>query len=111
MNLVCVAKAPAAEVSVIESAAIKGSAVRNEGVMVVYWPATVPVVSPVTPAPTKSSKVADSKSNTERETDAAPKNPGDGIPARIRNNRRTVHEPRYVGRHVDPILVDGIDVT
>ena len=64
VECVSVAKTSATEVRVIESGAIKGPAMRNEGVMVVDCPTAMPVVSPVTPAPTKSTEVANSESNT-----------------------------------------------
>src|SRR6266481_3991815 len=78
--------------------------------MVVNCATTVPVVSPVAPAPTKSSEEANSKSNTERESAAAPKNPGDRIPAWIRDNRRSVHQPGIISRHVDDVRVGWLDV-
>src|SRR5258707_863381 len=69
----------------------------------------MPVISPVMPAPPKSSEVTDSKSNTERESDAAPKNPGHRIPAWVGNNRRTVHQPRIIGWHIDHFRVSRFD--
>src|SRR5258708_7183960 len=70
------------EVAVVEVAAIDNrSAVGDVGIVVVNRRTAMPVISPVMPAPPKSSEVTDSKSNTERESDAAPKNPGHRIPA------------------------------
>src|SRR6266851_3011497 len=92
------------EIAMIEVAEIDNrSAVGDVGIVVVNRRAAMPVISPVMPAPPKSSEVADSKSNTERESDAAPKNPGHRIPAWVRDDRRTVHEPRVIGWHVDHI--------
>src|SRR5712664_3847818 len=82
---------------------------RDVGVVVVNRRAAMPVISPVMPAPPKSSEVPDSKSNTERESDAAPKNPGHRIPAWIGNDRRTVHQPRIIGWHVDHLRAGRFD--
>jgi hypothetical protein len=89
-------EAAVAEVTVTEIAGMEPvvtivSAMRDEGVMVEECPTAMPVVAPMTPAPPKSSEVSDSKSNTERESDAAPKNTGHGIPARVGNDRCPVH--------------------
>src|SRR5216683_2798715 len=98
-----------AEITMMEPIVTKVSAVRDEGVMVVECPTAMPVVPPVTPAPPKSSEVPDSKSNTERESDAAPKNTGHRIPAWVGNNRRTVHQPRIIGWHIDHFRVSRFD--
>src|SRR5258708_6462854 len=93
---IAVIKVAAIKSAVIESAAIKGSAMRDEGVMVVHCPTAMPVVPPVTPAPTKPSEEPETKSDTEGESDAAPKNPGHGIPARVGDDRRPVPQPRII---------------
>src|SRR5260370_20923456 len=69
----------------------------------------MPVVSPVAPSPPKASEVSDSKSQTERESDAAPKNPGHRIPARVGNDWRAIHQPRIVGRHIDHVWTSRLD--
>src|SRR5713226_3518950 len=98
------------EVAVVEVAAIDNrSAVGDVGIVVVNRRAAMPVISPEMPAPPKSSEVTDSKSNTERESDAAPKNPGHRIPAWVGNNRRTVHQPRIIGWHIDHFRVSRFD--
>src|SRR5260370_16124527 len=76
--------------------------------MVKECTAAMPVIAPMTPTPSKSSKVSDSKSDTERQSDATPKNPGHGIPARVSDDRRAVHQPRIIGGHVDHFLVGGV---
>src|SRR5712664_4920435 len=106
---VAVIKVAAIKSAVIESAAIKGSAMRDEGVMVVHRPTAMPVVPPVTPAPTKPSEEPETKSDTEGESDAAPKNPGHGIPAGVGDDRRAVDEPGIIGRHVDHLRVGRFD--
>ena len=106
---VAVIKVAAIKSAVIESAAIKGSAMRDEGVMVVHRPTAMPVVPPVTPAPTKPSEEPETKSDTEAESDAAPKNPGHGIPARVGDDRCPVHQPRIISRHVDYLRVGRFD--
>src|SRR5258708_16675917 len=98
---IAVIKVAAIKPAVIESAAIKGSAMRDEGVMVVHRPTAMPVVPPVTPAPPKPSEEPETKSNAEGESDAAPKNPGHGIPARVGDDRCPVHQPRIIRRHLD----------
>src|SRR5580704_4512921 len=65
----------------------------------------MPVISPVSPAPPKSSEEADTKSNTKAEAGAAPKNPGHGIPARVRDDGLAVHQPGIIGRHVDHLWI------
>src|SRR5882757_4657432 len=88
---VTVTEAPAAEVSVIKSAAVKGSAVRDEGVMVVDCATALPVVSPVPPTPTKSSEVADAEADSKSNPYTAKKDSRHWIPAWIGDNRRSVH--------------------
>src|SRR6266851_5237728 len=98
------------EVAVVEVAVIDNrSAVGDVGIVVVNRRAAMPVISPVMPAPPKSSEVTDSKSNTERESDAAPKNPGHSIPAWVGNNRRTVHQPRIISWHIDHLWISRFD--
>jgi hypothetical protein len=60
------AKVAVIEITVMESVMAKLSAVRNELVMVEECPAAMPVVSPMPPAPPKSTEISKSKSNTER---------------------------------------------
>jgi hypothetical protein len=76
---------------VMETLVAELMAMRNKGVMVEERSAAVPVISPVAPAPPKSSEEADAKSNSKAKADAAPKNPGLGIPAWIGDDRGPVH--------------------
>src|ERR1700758_689711 len=78
------------EITVMKPLMTKVRAVGFKGVMIKECMTVMPVVSPVMPTPSKSSKVSDSKSDTERESNAAPKNSGHGIPARISEDRRAV---------------------
>src|ERR1700730_14165810 len=93
---VAMAKVTVVEITVMESAVTEVSAVRDERVMVEECSTPMPVVSPVAPAPPKASEVPDSKSNAERESDAAPKNPGHRIPAWVRDDGRAIHQPRII---------------
>src|SRR5580704_2808374 len=85
------------------------SAVRDEGVMVKECTTAMPVVSPVAPTPSKSSKESDSKSDTERESGAAPKNSRHRIPVWVSEHRRAVHQPGIIGGHVDHFRVGRLD--
>src|ERR1700719_2540570 len=104
-----VAEVTVGEIAVMESAVTEVPAVRFPGVMVIECSATVPVVPPVAPAPAKSSEEADTKPNAKGKADAAPKNPGLRIPARVSNDRPPIHEPRIVSRDVDHLGVGWFD--
>src|ERR1700756_2663423 len=94
-----VAKVTVGEITVMEPTAAKVSAVRDPTVMVEEGLTSVPVVSPVTPAPPKSSEEADSKSNTEGQSNAAPENSRHRIPARVGYDWPPIYHPRIIGRH------------
>src|SRR6267154_4851648 len=117
-------KAPMANVSVIESATVKVavtqitmmkpvmpelSAVRNELMVIEECPAAMPVVSPMAPAPSKSTKISESKSNTERQSDPAPKNSRHRIPAWVGHDRSAINKPRIIGRHVNRFRISRLD--
>src|SRR5712672_2383732 len=117
-------KAPMANVSVIESATVKVavtqitmmkpvmpelSAVRNELMVIEECPAALPVVAPMAPAPAKSPKISESKSNTERKSDAAPKNSRHRIPAWVGHDRSAIHKPRIIGRHINRFRIRRLD--
>src|SRR6266436_9651006 len=104
-----VVKVAAIEITVMESAVTEVSAVRDESVMVEECSTAMPVISPVAPAPPKASEVPDTKSNTKGESDAAPKNPGHRIPARVGDDWRAIHQPRIIGRHVDNFRISWFD--
>src|ERR1700739_3900784 len=89
----------------METAAIKGTAMRDESVVVGDCGAAWPVISPVAPAPTKSSEETDAEADSKSNPDAAEEDSGHGVPAWIRDNRRSVHQPGIVGRHVDDFRV------
>lgn len=103
------------EAAVIEVAAVEvvtiddRSAVGDVGVVVVDHPVAMPIAAPVMPAPAKSSKEADSKSDTEGDCWAVKKDSWHGIPAWICNYRLSIYEPRIVGRHVDHVRVGRFD--
>src|ERR1700731_2162323 len=97
------------EITVIEPVVSEVSAVRLEGVMVEECSTVMPVVPPVAPSPSKSAEESDSKSNAERESDAAPKNSRLRIPAWVRDYRPSVHQPRIIGRHIDHLRISRLD--
>src|SRR5260370_7120039 len=92
-----------AEITVAEHVVTKIPAVGDPFTMIEERSTVMPVVPPVTPAPSKTSEEANSKSNTEGQSGAIPKNPGHRVPARVGNDGRPVDEPRIIGRHVDPL--------
>ena len=107
---IAMAKVAVIKVAAVEVAAIDDrSAVRDIRVVVVDYPAAVPVVSPVMPSPPKSSEEADTKSNAKGNAGAVPKNPGHGIPAWIHDDRLTVHKPGVVGGDVNDLRVGRFD--
>ena len=95
--------------TVIEPRVAELMAVRDVGAMVVERAPAVPVISPVAPAPAKSSEEANAKSNAKGKSNAAPKNAGYGIPAGKGDNRRAVHQPRIIGGDVDYFRVGRFD--
>src|SRR5882762_6706729 len=97
------------EITVMESVVAKLSAVRNELVMVEECPAAMPVVSPMAPAPPKSAEISKSESNTERESDAAPKNSRHRIPAWVGDDRSAIHKPRIIGRYINRFRISRFD--
>src|SRR6202040_3343493 len=103
------ANAAVIEITMMESVVSEVSAVRDIGVMVEECSTAMPVVSPVAPSPPKPSEISDSKSKTERESDAAPKNTGHRIPARVGDDWRAIHQPRIVGRHIDHVWTSRLD--
>src|ERR1700688_5284186 len=109
MAEVTVAGATVARITVMKPLVPELMAVRDVGVMVVERSPAMPVISPVPPAPPKSSEEADTKSNAKGKAHAAPKNAGHGIPPRVGDNRCTVHEPRIIGRDVDHLRVGRFD--
>jgi len=102
VEVAAVEVAAAIEIVVIEVVAIDDrSTVRDVGVVVVDHSVAVPVASPVMPAPSKSSEVTNSKSNSEGDRGPSKKDSRHGIPAWIWNDRVAVDEPRIIRRHVD----------
>jgi len=99
---VAMAEVVMVKVAVVEVVAIDdSSAVRNVGVVVVDHPMTMPIASPVMPAPAKSTKEADAEADSKSNTRSRQKDPRHGIPAWICDDRLTVDEPRIVRGHVD----------
>src|SRR5437899_2112262 len=98
-----------AEVTMMEPVVTKIPAVGGPFVMIEECSPAMPVVVPVMPAPPKSSEEADTKSNAKGKAGATPKNPRHGIPARVRNDRRTIHQPGVVGGNVNDLRVGRFD--
>ena len=86
-----VAEITTAEITVMKSLVAEFPAVRDPFVMIVKCSTAVPVVPPVTPAPAKSAKETDTKSNTKGKADAAPKNARFRIPSRVGYDGYAVH--------------------
>src|SRR5580704_1443615 len=98
------------KVAVVEVVAIDDRpAVGDVGVMVIDHGPAVPVISPVMPAPSKSSEEADSKSDAERDCRAGKKDSGHGIPAWVGDDGRPVDEPRIISRYIDHLRVGRFD--
>ena len=105
MTRVAAIEVVAAEIVAIDDRSTMG----DVGVVVINHRPAVPVISPVIPAPSKSSKEPDSKSKPEGDCRAGKKDSRHGIPAREGDDRRPVYEPRIVGRHVDHVRVGRFD--
>src|SRR6266404_4566573 len=103
------AKVAVTQITMMEPVMPELSAVRHELVVVEGCPAAMPVISPMAPAPAKSAKISESKSNTKRQSDAAPKNSRHRIPARIGHDRSAIHKPRIVGRHVNRFRISRLN--
>src|SRR5258708_9117841 len=67
------------------------------------------VVAPTAPAPAKSAEISESKSNTERQSDAAPKNSRHRIPPWEGHDRSAIYKPRIIGRHVNRFRISRLD--
>ena len=94
------------EVVVAEIVAINDRpAVGDVGVVVVNHPMAMPVASPVMPAPTISSEETDAEADSKSDPRSGQEDSRHGIPAWIRDDGLTVHEPGIIGRHVDNIRI------
>src|ERR1700687_2085624 len=102
--------AAAAEVIAVEVVAIDdGPAVGDVGVVVVDHPMAMPVGSPVTPAPPKSSEEPDPEADSKSNPHSGEEDPWYGIPTWICNDWLAIHEPGIIGRHVDHLRVGRFD--
>ncbi len=112
---VAMADIPVIEVAVVEIVVTEivtvddRSAMGDVSIVVVNRPAAVPVVSPVMPAPPKSSEKADPESDSKSNPHTAKEDSWHGIPAWVRDDWRPVYEPRIVSRHVDYIRIGRFD--
>ena len=110
VEVAAVEVAAAIEIVVIEVVAIDDrSAVRDVGVVVVDHSVAVPVASPVMPAPSKSSEESDAEADSKSDPDAIEKDSRHRVPTWIRNDRRSIDEPRIVSRYIDDIRIGWLD--
>src|SRR4029077_18043928 len=82
--------------SVIVVPVIKGVAPGVVPVVVVNYDVVVPIGTPMMPAPSITSKEANSEAAPEREIRAAIPDSGIRIPSRPRHNRTAVNQPRII---------------
>src|SRR5579862_7335834 len=61
----------------------------------------VPIVSPVVPAPTVAGEKADSEAQSKTDSWTFEEKPGVRIPSGKDGQRRAVHQPRIIFRHID----------
>src|ERR1700681_4550231 len=107
---VAVVEVVVVEIVVTEVVAIDDcSAMGDVGVVIVNHRAAVPIVSPMTPAPTISSEKPEPESDAKSNAHSGQENPRLGIPSGICDDRRTVDEPRIVLRHVDHFGIGWFD--
>src|SRR5712675_3031946 len=104
-----VAKVAVTQITMMEPVMPELSAVRYELAVIERCPAAMPVVAPMAPAPAKSPEISGSKSNTERQPDAAPKNSRYRIPAWVGHDRSAIYKPRIIGRHVNRFRISRLD--
>src|SRR5712672_4230265 len=103
------AKVAVTQITMMEPVMSELSAVRNELVVIEECPAAMPVVAPMAPAPAESAEISESKSNTERQSDAAPKNSRYRIQAWVGHDRPAIYKPRIIGRHVNRFRISQLD--
>src|SRR5712672_1881361 len=103
------AKVAVTQITMMEPVMPELSAVRNELMAIEGCPAAMPVVAPMAPAPAESAKISKSESNTERQSDAAPKNSRHRIPAWVGHDRSAIYKPRIIGRHVNRFRISQLD--
>src|ERR1700674_2753186 len=98
------------EVVVAEIVAINDRlAVGDVGVVVVNHPMAMPVASPVMPAPTISSEETDAEPDSKSNPRSGEEDSRHGIPAWIRDDGLTVHEPGIIGRYIDDLRIGRFD--
>jgi len=114
---VAVVEVAVIEIVVVEVVAINdGSAVRDVGVVIVDYPVAMPVASPVMPAPTISSEETDAEPDSKSDPCSSKEDSRHRVPAWICDDRRTVYEPRIIGRHIDHFRIgrfndDGVPLS
>ena len=111
MERAAMVEVPVVKVAVVKVASVEviaiydRSAVGNVGGVVIDHPMTVPIASPVVPAPTKSSEEADAEADSKSNPRSGQENPWHGIPAWICDDRFAVHKPGIIGRHIDHLRI------
>src|SRR5579862_7510159 len=96
--------------STIEVVAIdEDSAVRDVSVVIENHIVVVPVVSPVSPPPTKSTKESDSETKAERDSRTGEVQPWIRVPTWPDPDWVSINEPRIVFRHVNDFRIRRLD--
>jgi hypothetical protein len=91
------------------SAINENSAARHVTVMIEEDAVVMPVVSPMMPTPSKSTKKANAETETKSDTRARKVQPGIPVPTRPHRNRRSIDKPRIVLGHVNNLMVGRFD--
>src|SRR5712664_3117223 len=92
------------------------SAMGDVGVVVVDHAMAMPVASPVMPAPTIFSEETDAEPDSKSDPRSSKEDSRHRVPAWICDDRRTVYEPRIIGRHIDHFRIgrfndDGVPLS
>src|SRR5580692_8584892 len=69
----------------------------------------MPVKSPTAPTPSEAAKPSDSEADAEGKVGSSKPNSRIGVPARPRNDRRTVNQPRIIGWDVNDVGFGGFN--
>src|SRR5580700_2115369 len=100
---------PIAASPVVIVSVVKRVAVRVVPGVVIDGVSMIPIESPMTPAPSKPCKEADSEAGSERKIGAVEPYSGIGVPTRPRHDRTSVNHPRIIRRDVNDIGGDRLN--
>src|SRR2546426_2065596 len=84
-------------------------AVRDERVVVVHDGVATPVESPVAPSPAEPCEEPDAEAGAEHDSRPGNEQPRIPVPSRPGDERRAIHHPGIVLRHVDDLRVGRFD--